>query len=194
MKIGRGSGLNFHRRRRRIDPNARKKLAWWILEIVIVVALAAVLVLCLGMRTTTVGNSMAPEIKDGDKVLINRLVYQISSPKSGDVIVFYPNGNRKSRCYIKRVVGKPGDKVQIRDGVVYVNGEPFDTEDTETIESAGLAQEEITVGEDEYFVLGDNRESSEDSRYANIGNVKKEDIVGKAWFVCAPFHSIGRIK
>ena len=109
------------------------------------------------------------------------------------MIVFLPNGNEKSHYYIKRVIGVPGDKVQIKNGLLYVNGELYDVEDTETIKNAGLAEDEITVGEDEYFVLGDNRNSSEDSRYANIGNIKKEYIQGKAWFVARPFNKMGKI-
>ena len=89
----------------------------------------------------------------------------------------------------------PGDKIQIKNGAVYVNGELFDEKvDTAAVEDAGLASEEITVGEDEYFVLGDNRNSSEDSRYANIGNVKREYIIGKAWFRISPLRKIGFIK
>ena len=194
MRFGVKKGLNFNRRRRRIDRNATKNVLFWIIEIMIAVAIAFVCVYCFGMRATVAGDSMSPTLKNNNRVLVNRLVYHLSGPKSGDVIVFYPNGNKKSRCYVKRVVGEPGDKVQIKDGAVYVNGELFDQTDTEAIETAGLAEEVITVGEDEYFVLGDNRDNSEDSRYANIGNVKKDDIVGKAWFCTYPWSSIGRIK
>ena len=115
---------------------------------------------------------MESTVSDGSQILVNRFIYNVKSPKSGDVIVFLPNGNEKSHYYVKRVIGVPGDKVQIKSGLLYVNGELYDTEDTDTIKTAGVAEEEITVGEDEYFVLGDNRNSSEDSRYANIGNIK----------------------
>ena len=94
--------------------------------------------------------------------------------------------------YVKRVIGVPGDTVQIKNGTVYVNGKAFDEEtDVASIEDAGLAAEEITLGAEEYFVLGDNRNNSEDSRYANIGNIKKDYIIGKAWFRIAPFSEIG---
>jgi len=155
---------------------------------------AFVLVYCAGMRVTMVGNSMESTVSDGSQILVNRFIYNVKSPKSGDVIVFLPNGNEKSHYYVKRVIGVPGDKVQIKSGLLYVNGELYDTEDTDTIKNAGVAEEEITVGEDEYFVLGDNRNSSEDSRYANIGNIKKEYIKGKAWFVVRPFKKMGRIR
>ena len=104
-------------------------------------------------------------------------------PKAGDVVIFLPNGNEKSHFYIRRIVGGPGDTIQIKNGTLYVNGKAY-IEKTEVaaMEEAGIAETEIELGEDEYFVLGDNRNNSEDSRYANIGNIKKEYIIGKAWF------------
>ena len=93
---------------------------------------------------------------------------------------------------VKRVIGTPGDTVQIRDGVVLVNGKPFEEAgEMDSILDAELAEEEILLAEDEYFVLGDNRNNSEDSRYANIGNVKKQHIIGKAWFVVSPYEDFG---
>ncbi len=194
MRLFRSSGLNFRRKRRKMKLSTAKSVAAWVVEIIIVLLVAFVLVYCAGMRVTVVGNSMESTISDGSQILVNRFVYNIKSPKSGDVIVFLPNGNEKSHYYVKRVIGVPGDKVQIKNGLLYVNGELYDMEDTDTIKNAGVAEEEITVGEDEYFVLGDNRNSSEDSRYANIGNIKKEYIKGKAWFVVRPFKEMGRIK
>lgn len=194
MTLFRSGGLNFRRRRKKIKMSTAKSMAAWVVEIIIVLLLAFVLVYCAGMRITVVGNSMEKTVSDGSQILVNRFLYNIKSPSTGDVIVFLPNGNEKSHYYVKRVIGVPGDKVQIKNGLLYVNGELYDVEDTDTIKNAGIAEEEITVGEDEYFVLGDNRNSSEDSRYANIGNVKKEYIKGKAWFVIRPFKKMGRIK
>jgi len=127
---------------------------------------------------------MAETLNNGDQVLINKFVYLISSPKSGDVIVFLPNGNEKSHYYVRRVIGVPGDKIQIKDGAVYVNGALYNEkiEWIAAMEDPGIASEEIKLGKNEYFVLGDNRNNSEDSRYANIGNIKEEYIVGQAWF------------
>ena len=126
---------------------------------------------------------MSSTLENGDQVLINKFVYMMSNPKSGDVIVFLPNGNEKSHYYIRRVIGVPGDKIQIKDGAVYVNGTRYsETIVAAAMEDAGIAGEEIVLGEDEFFVLGDNRNNSEDSRYANIGNIKREHIIGQAWF------------
>lgn len=104
-------------------------------------------------------------------------------PKRGDVIVFMPNGNQNSHLYVKRVVGLPGETVQIRDGNVYIDGLLLAEDDRfDKIVDPGIAQNELLLDSDEFFVLGDNRNSSEDSRSGNIGAVKKDTIIGKAWF------------
>lgn len=132
------------------------------------------------------------QLNGGDEILVNRFIYKVTDPRPNDVIVFLPNGNEKSHYYIKRVIGGAGDTLQIKNGEVYVNGELFAEDvDVAQMEDAGLAAEEVTLGEDEYFVLGDNRNNSEDSRYANIGNIKKEYIIGKVWFRVAPFKDFG---
>lgn len=194
MNILRPRGLSFRRRRKKVTLSAAKSAVWFAVEIVIVLLAAFALVYCAGMKVTVIGNSMESTLSDGETVLVNRFTYNLAEPKSGDVVVFLPNGNEKSHYYIKRVVGVPGDTVLIQDGVLYVNGEMFDEGTTEAIQTAGLAEEEVTVGEDEFFVLGDNRSSSEDSRYANIGNVSKDYIVGKAWFYFDNIRHMGRVK
>ena len=135
---------------------------------------------------------MEGTLSSGDEILVNRFLYKVTDPKPNDLVVFLPNGNEKSHYYVKRVIAVPGDTVLIKNGAVYVNGELFQEEaEVASIEEAGLAAEEITLGDDEYFVLGDNRNNSEDSRYANIGNVKKEYMIGKAWFRIAPIGKFG---
>lgn len=191
----RSKGLNFGRRRRKkINPAAVKNVALWVFEIVVVLFVAYLIVYFAGMKVTMTGNSMKGTLASGDRVLVDRLVYDFSSPKPGDLVVFLPNGNTKSHYYIKRVIGVPGDTVQIKDGAIYVNGEESEDEGTKVIKNAGLAEEPVKLGTDEYFVMGDNSDSSEDSRYTNVGNVKKEYIIGKAWFIVGPFKDIGRIK
>ena len=191
----RTGGLNFNRRKRKVNTALLKEIGIWTGEILAVMLIAVVLVLFIGFRIKVVGASMSPTLESGEEILVNRFRYKIFSPKQNDLIVFLPNGNEKSHYYIKRVIACPGDKVQIKDGVVYVNGKKFDEKvAVANIENPLLAENEITVGEDEYFVLGDNRNNSEDSRYASIGNVKKEYIVGKAWFVVSPWGKFGFIK
>ena len=178
----RRSGLDFSRRRRKVNKTLAKEVGTWIGEIAIAVLFALVLVYFVGYRADVVGPSMLGTLAEGDEVLVNRFVYKLTQPKTNDIVVFFPNG-------------VPGDTVQIKNGTVYVNGKVFDEKiEAASIEHAELAEDEIEVGEDEFFVLGDNRNNSEDSRYANIGNVKKEYIVGKAWFIVSPLKDFGFVK
>lgn len=188
----RSKGLNFRKKKRQLNIPLLRETAIWMLEIAITVAIAGVVVYFVGVRTTVVGQSMSDQLQDGDQVLINRFIYKVSKPKIGDVIVFLPNGNEKSHYYIKRVVAAGGDTVQIIDGVIYVNSEPSeDVFFSGTISDPGVAEEIITLGADECFVMGDNPGGSEDSRFANIGNVKSDDIIGKVWFKLLPFSDAG---
>ena len=114
---------------------------------------------------------MSPSIKKGEKHLVNRLIYQIKGPSRYDVIVFKAD-DKNGNYYVKRVVGLPGEKVQIKNGRIYVNS-------SQKILSAGLASEEITLKSEQYFVVGDNYNNSEDSRSASVGNIKRSNIVGK---------------
>lgn len=188
----RRGGLHFGREKKKVNVPIVKEIITWILEIAIVLAIAFVFVYFIGLRTSVVGQSMVPTLDNKQEILVNRFIYSVTDPKPNDIVVFLPNGNEKSHYYVKRVIGVPGDTVQIKDGIVYVNGEVFEEKvNTAEILDAELAAEEIVLEEDEYFVLGDNRNNSEDSRYANIGNVKKEYIVGKAWFIVSPFEDFG---
>jgi signal peptidase I len=185
------SGLNFGKQRKKFNMPLFKEILSWIVELAIVIVMAYVLVSSFGCRTSVVGQAMESQLQSNDQILVNKFVYMLTKPKTGDVVVFLPNGNEKSHYYVRRVIGTPGDTVQIINGAVYVNGTIYNEEiDVAAIEDAGLAADEMTLGKDEYFVLGDNRNNSEDSRYANIGMVKKEYMLGKAWFY---FSSIGHM-
>ena len=189
----RTAGLSFYREKKKINIGLLKEIAVWIVEILLTIVAAIIMVSFFGFRVSVIGPSMSPTLENGEKVLVNRFVYKLFDPKQNDLIVFQPNGNEKSHYYVKRVIALPGDTVQIKDGKVYVNGEPLaEGADAEKIESAMMAENEIVVGEDEYFVLGDNRNNSEDSRYAS--NVKKDHITGEAWMVVYPFDRIGMLK
>lgn len=181
----RKDGLNFQRRRRRFQKEKAKKIAIFILEILLVNLLAYGTVRSLGIRMTIAGESMEPTLSSGDVVLLNK----IGSIDTNDIVVFQPSSNLSAQYSVKRVIGTPGDTIVISNGDVYVNDVLFhNIAETEDIEDAGLASTEITLGEDEYFLLGDNRNNSEDSRYETIGNISSEAVVGKVWFCLSLGH------
>lgn len=191
--LRRKKGLSFYRRKR-IRASAIQELLVWAGECVLAFGIGCILVYYFMTAITCVGQAMEPSIHSGDTVLVNRFGYLLSEPKQGDVVVFKPNGNANSHYYMRRVIGLPGDQVQIKDGFVYVNEELYETGlGSEQMDYAGVAEEPVKVGEGEFFVLGDNRDQSEDSRNADVGNVKAEDIYGKAWFVSLPWESFGPI-
>lgn len=179
--MARSKGLSFYRRRKKISSSMVKEIASWIFGICIAILFAFVVIFSIGMKTSVIGVSMEPALYNGQEILMNRFIYKLSSPKKGDVVVFLPNGNQNTHYYVKRVAATPGDTIQIKEGRLYVNGIVEEEERFDKIADAGIAANEIRLADDEYFVLGDNRNNSEDSRSGNIGAIKKETIAGKAW-------------
>ena len=187
-------GLSFYQKEEKINASTVRWLLSLVVEALIAAFLAFVLVYSLGLKTTVIGVSMEPTLYHSQEVFVDRFRYTLFSPKRGDVIAFWPNGNKNSHIYVKRVVGLPGETVEIRGGKVYINGEVFPDE-YDKIAEAGIAEGGLTLGTGEYFVLGDNRNNSEDSRYANIGPVAADTVLGKAWFKMAKGESgIGIIR
>ena len=178
----RNKGLSFYEKKKRINTHILREIFGMMFGTFAAVFLAVVLVYSAGVKTNIIGVSMEPSLYNGQKILINRFIYKLMAPKKDDVIVFLPGGNQNAHYYVKRVVAVPGQKVQIIDGMLYVDGIPEENEIYDKMEDAGIAENEIVLGADEYFVLGDNRNSSEDSRSGNIGPVGRETIYGKAWF------------
>lgn len=164
-----------------------KSVGSWVFKLAVTVLIAYVFVSYFGQRVSTVGDSMNPLLNNGDVVLVNRFVYNASSPKRGDLIVFQPKGNENSHYYIKRVIGLPGETVEFLEGSIYIDGEKLEEEYEATpVSDVGIVTDKIKLAGDEYFVLGDVREKSEDSRMADVGNVKRKYIYGKAWVVVSP--------
>lgn len=178
----RQKGLSFYRRKKKISSSMLREITSWILEIGISIFLAFVLVYFLGMKSSVIGVSMEPTLYNGQEVFIDRFSYGLISPHRGDILAFLPNGNQNSHAYMKRVVGLPGETVQIKDGRLYIDGTLLDEEGYDKMADAGIAENELKLGQGEFFVLGDNRNNSEDSRSANIGIIGKSTIVGKVWF------------
>lgn len=184
--------LKFKSEKRRVRLNWLRNVGSWMLKIAIVCAVAFVLVLFFGKRVSNIGDSMNPEIENGDIVLVNTLIYNAKNPSRGDVIVFKPQGDETMHSYMKRVIGLPGETVEIKDGIVYIDGEELEEDyKTSAIKEAGLAAEKVKLKSQEYFVLGDNRLSSMDSRSVEVGNVKKTEIEGRAWFIASPLRHFG---
>lgn len=177
----RKKGLSFYRRRKKISSALVKEIFSWVFGIAVAVFLACVANFFFGMTTNVVGVSMENTLFNGQQIFIDRFLYLLSTPKLGDVVVFLPNGNENAHYYVKRVVAKPGDRVRIEDSVLYVNGSESEWV-SEKILEPGIAASEFTLSSGEYFCIGDSPNNSEDSRSANIGPVKEEDIIGKAWF------------
>ncbi len=165
---------------RKFSMSVMYEILSWIFGVAAAVFLGIMTVFFVGISVSVVGSSMEPSLYNGEEVLLNRIIYQFSTPKRGDVIAFHPNGDENTHMYVKRIVGLPGESIQIKQGSVYINGEMYPMEQ-QTME-AGIAEEPIQLGDDEYFVMGDNRENSEDSRSANIGNVSRAMIEGKVWY------------
>ena len=179
--MARSKGLSFYKRRKKISAALVREIFSWIFGICAAIFIAAVINLFFGMTTNVVGAAMESTLYNGQQIFVNRLSYIFSSPKRGDVVVFLPNGNENTHYSVKRVLAVPGDTVLITGGVLYVNGEASEWV-TEKILDAGIAANELTLQNGEYFCMGDNVNNSEDSRSANIGPVKEGDMVGKVWF------------
>lgn len=176
------SGLSFSKKKRKkFSANIIREIFTWTLYVTFAIGLGIILTIYLGMQVRMVGTSMEPTIENSEMVLVNKVIFLFREPRKDDIIVFLPNGNEYSHYYVKRVVAGPGDTVQIKNGRLYVNGEQ-ELELYDKMQVAGIAEDEILIGSDEYFVLGDNRNSGEDSRSGNIGLVSEELIEGKAWF------------
>lgn len=177
----RHKGLSFYKKKKKISAGTVKEILNYLFGMAVMVLIAFAIVYAVGLSTSMIGVSMEPELYNGEQVLINRYAYLISGPAAGDVIAFLPNGNPNSHYYVKRVVAVPGDTVQIIGGRLYVNGLQVE-EGFDKMADAGIVENPLILGADEYFVLGDNRNNSEDSRSANIGPVKRKDILGRVWF------------
>lgn len=172
-----------------------RELGGWLLYILIIIGLTYLIITFVGQRTRVSGSSMETTLSNGDNLIVDKLTYHFKEPKRYDIIVF-PYKYEANTYYIKRIIGLPGETVQVIDGYTYINGEQLvgDIYGAEVMEAAGIAAEPITLGEDEYFVLGDNRNHSSDSRDPSVGILKRKDLMGRAWIRIYPFDKMGVIK
>lgn len=172
-----------------------RELLGWVLYIIIIIGLTYFIVTYIGQRTSVSGSSMEPTLSDGDNLIVDKISYRFNDPERYDIIVF-PYQYEEDTYYIKRIIGLPGETVQIIDGYTYINGELLESDiyGAEIMEYAGIAEVPITLGEDEYFVLGDNRNHSADSREASVGVLTRDMLMGRAWVRIYPFDQIGVIR
>lgn len=192
---------NRDRRKKREQEEEQKPLTLGqeILQmsiyLLIVLCLTFLLIHYVGQRTRVQGDSMRPTLHDGDNLIVDKLSYRFQDPQRFDIIVF-PYEHKKKTYYIKRIIGMPGERVRIdQDGSIYINGEVLEEDyGAEVMRNPGRAVTEITLGEDEYFVLGDNRNNSSDSRDPSVGNIHRDRIIGKAWIRIWPFSDIGFLR
>ena len=164
-----------------------------VVEIVITLALAFLFAQGFCSQVTIQEGSMEPTLVTGESVLVDRVTKVLPFPgiRRGDLIVYRGTGMTDTSLHIKRVIGLPGETVEIRGGQIRVNGNLYnEVRELPSMVSGGVAEEGVVLGRDEYFVLGDNRNNSEDSRHSEIGNISKDHILGKAWLVISPFSKI----
>ena len=167
----------------------------WVFEIIVTLVFAVLVAISAFQTVTLQESAMEPTYSVGEKFFVNRALYKISSPKRGDVIVFKTSASDSAALHIRRVIGLPGETVQVKDGKIYINGKAYEENGAyQDMTDGGLANSAITLESGEYFVLGDNRNNSEDSRFSDIGNISKKYIVGKVWFTVSPKNKIGFIK
>lgn len=171
-----------------------KEIGGWIVYIAVIFVMVYFIITFVGQRTKVDGESMMPSLSHGDNLIVEKISYRFNDPERYDIIVF-PYQHAEDVYYIKRIIGLPGETVQIKDGYVYINGELLDEHyGAEVMKTSGIAEDPIELGDDEYFVLGDNRNHSADSRDPSVGVLTRDDLVGRAWVRIYPFDKIGVIE
>ena len=188
----------FHKKARiETTPSAKKiikEIIIWILLIVMTITASYFITTNVFVKTSVSGVSMEPTLTEGKVVIVNKLEYYFKKPKRNDVIVYKQSNKEHSYFELKRVIGLPGETVKIKNGMVYINDEVMKEKvKTDIIQNGGLAEEGVKLDDNEYFVLGDNRNDSEDSRFASVGNVLKNEILGKAVAIEKPFSLVNSL-
>lgn len=149
----------------------------------------------VGQRTQVQGSSMEPKLSSDDNLIVDKISYRFHDPERFDIVVF-PFRYEENTFYIKRVIGLPGETIQIDEmGNILIDGNILEESyGKEVIQNPGRAYEEIVLADDEYFLMGDNRNNSTDSRDPSVGNVRRDEIVGRAWLRIWPLDKFGFIR
>lgn len=171
-----------------------RELLGWILYLLVIIGVTYLVITYVGQRTKVSGQSMETTLHDGDNLIVDKISYRFREPERFEIIVF-PYQHKENTYYIKRIIGMPGETVQIKDGYVYIDGVILEENyGTERMEVPGIAEQPVTLGVDEYFVLGDNRNHSSDSRDPSVGILHREDLLGRAWIRIWPLGDFGVIR
>ena len=170
-----------------------KELKEWVPYILIALALSFVITRYIGQRTRVEGSSMETTLHDKDQLIADKISYRFTDPERFEVIVF-PYAQDEDVHYIKRIIGLPGETIQIKDGYIYINEKRLEEDyGSAKIITPGTAAMPIELGEDEYFVMGDNRNNSKDSRFESVGLIQRDKIIGRAWVRIYPFNQMGAV-
>lgn len=173
-------------------PNIKKNLIAFGICVVIAIVIALIITNFVASHTKVEGNSMKSTLENGDDIIVEKFSYLTNNPERYDIIVFRES---ESVNYIKRVIALPGETIQITEGKIYINERAiFDAYGNAKMEDGGIAEKPIKLGQDEYFVLGDNRNASKDSRDKAVGVIKRDQIIGKAWLRVLPFDNFGKLE
>lgn len=180
-----------------VPDKGEKSVAYEILmfirDLAIMLVIFGLFTTFIADKTSVIGDSMEPNIHDGDYFVLNKVSYKFKEPERFDIIVF-PYNNGQSN-YIKRIIGMPGETIEIADGQIIINGEVLQEHfGKESIQYDGNQPFPIVIPEDEYFVMGDNRNDSSDSRYQDVGTIAREDIIGKAGLRIWPISDFGFVE
>ncbi|MCR4612306.1 MAG: signal peptidase I [Lachnospiraceae bacterium] len=176
----------------------KKEILRFLLYVLVIFCITFFILHFLGQRTKVSGSSMEATLSDGDNLIVDKLTYRFSDPERFDIIVFPYEGEGSDNSffnktyYIKRIIGLPGETVYIDyNGNIFINGEKLEENyGLQRINNPGEAANHITLGEDQYFVLGDNRNNSSDSRFVNVGPIEGKKITGRAWVRIYPFNKM----
>ena len=180
--------------RERLRDDRTRGIVKWVFEIIVTLVFAVLVAISAFQTVTLQESAMEPTYSVGQKFFVNRALYKIKSPKRGDVIVFKTSASDDAALHIRRVIGLPGETVQIKEGQIYINGNVYEENGAyQEIADGGLADSAITLESGEYFVLGDNRNNSSDSRASDVGLIHRKDLIGRAWIRVWPLSQIGVI-
>ena len=172
--------------------NYGKEISEMILYFVVVIVSVLLIHQFVGQQIEVSGSSMESTLHNEDHLILEKVSYEINKPKRFDIVVFRPYQEDKDTYYIKRVIGLPGETVQIIGSDIYINDQLLNEDyGNNPIADGGMAKVPIVLGKNEYFLLGDNRNNSKDSRDSSIGAVERKAIIGRAWIRIWPFNKFG---